>query len=145
MTFPARGYQRTPEPGNPARSEAWALLEAARQLNQTKDGPIDAFRVALRANWRLWTIFQASLIEPDCALPPELRGNLLGLANFIDKQTVDLLAKPDPAKVEVLVNINRQISEGLMEGARANAARAEVSSAPAGSATAAPGAVRRTA
>jgi len=145
MTFPARGYQRTPEPGNPARSEAWALLEAARQLNQTKDGPIDAFRVALRANWRLWTIFQASLIEPDCALPPELRGNLLGLANFIDKQTVDLLAKPDPAKVEVLVNINRQISEGLMEGARANAARAEASSAPAGSATAAPGAVRRTA
>jgi flagellar biosynthesis activator protein FlaF len=147
MTFPAKGYQRTPEPGNPARSEAWALLESARQLNQTKDGPIDAFRAALRANWRLWTIFQASLLEPDCTTPPELRRNLLGLANFIDKLTVDLLAAPDAAKVDVLVNINRQISEGLMEGARANASQpapapAAPSPSPGGAAT---GPVRRTA
>jgi flagellar protein FlaF len=97
-------------------------LEAARQLNQTKDGPIDDFRAALRANWRLWTIFQASLLEPDCALPDEVRGNLLGLANFIDKTTVELLAERDVAKVDALLNINRQISEGLMEGARARAA-----------------------
>jgi flagellar biosynthesis activator protein FlaF len=122
MTSPAKAYQRTPEPGNPARSEAWALLEAARQLNQTKDGPIDNFRAALRANWRLWTIFQASLIEPDCTLPSEVRGNLLGLANFIDKTTVELLAERDVKKIDALLNINRQISEGLMEGARAHTA-----------------------
>jgi flagellar protein FlaF len=122
MTTPAKAYQRTPEPGNPARSEAWALLEAARKLNQTKDGPIDDFRAALRANWRLWTIFQASLIEPDCTLPAEVRGNLLGLANFIDKTTVELLAERDATKIDSLVFINRQISEGLMEGARAGAA-----------------------
>ena len=121
MTTPAKAYQRTPEPGNPARSEAWALLEAARKLNQTKDAPIDEFRAALRANWRLWTIFQASLIEPDCPLPAEVRGNLLGLANFIDKTTVELLAERDAKKIESLVFINRQISEGLMEGARAAA------------------------
>jgi len=124
MSLPAKGYQRTPEPGNPARSEAWALLEAARHLNATKDGPIDKFRAALRANWRLWTIFQASVIEPDCALPDETRANLLSLANFVDKQTVQLLAKLDPDKVDGLVNINRQISEGLLDGARAHAARA---------------------
>jgi flagellar protein FlaF len=124
MTSPAKAYQRTPEPGNPTRSEAWALLEAARTLNQTKDGPIDDFRGALRANWRLWTIFQASLIEPDCTTPNEIRGNLLGLANFIDKTTVELLAERDATKIEALININRQISEGLLEGARADAARA---------------------
>lgn len=122
MTSPAKAYPRTPEPGNPARSEAWALLEAARKLNQTKDGPIDDFRAALRANWRLWTIFQASLIEPDCTMPNEIRGNLLGLANFIDKITVELLAERDTKKIDALLNINRQISEGLMEGARARAA-----------------------
>ena len=44
MTSPAKAYPRTPEPGNPARTEAWALLEAARQLHQTKDGPIEDFR-----------------------------------------------------------------------------------------------------
>ncbi len=128
MSFPAKGYQRTPEPGNPARSEAWALLEAARQLNTTKSGPIDEFRAALRTNWRLWTIFQASLLEPDCQIPAEVRGNLLGLANFIDRQTVELLAKQDPEKVDALIHINRQISEGLLDGARASAKSAAVPS-----------------
>src|SRR5579864_9843630 len=127
MTSPAKAYPRTPEPGNPTRSEAWALLEAARQLNQTKDGPIDDFRAALRANWRLWTIFQASLTEPDCSLSNELRGNLLGLANFIDKTTVELLAERESKRIDALININRQISEGLLEGARADAARAAAS------------------
>ena len=48
MTSPAKAYPRAPEAGNPARTEAWALLEAARQLYQTKDGPIEDFRAALR-------------------------------------------------------------------------------------------------
>lgn len=134
MTVPAKGYQRTPEPGNPARSEAWALLEAARQLNATKSGPVDDFRSALRANWRLWTIFQASLTEDDCPLPTEVRGNLLGLANLIDRLSVELLSKTDVSKVDTLVHINRQISEGLLEGARATSARsadpAPVAAAP---------------
>jgi flagellar protein FlaF len=99
-------------------------LEAARQLHQTKDGPIDEFRAALRKNWRLWTIFQASLLDAECQVPMEIRGNLLGLANFIDRQTAELLAAPEPAKVDALVHINRQISEGLLEGMRASAARA---------------------
>ena len=131
MTIPVKGYHRRPEPGNPGRSEAWALLEAARELNLTKDGPIEAFRVALRRNWRLWTIFQASLLDPECTMPAEVRSNLLGLANFIDRQTAELLANPDPGKIEALVNINRQISEGLLEGARATtaAARAPASAA----------------
>jgi flagellar protein FlaF len=98
-------------------------LEAARRLHQTKDGPVDDFRAALRKNWRLWTIFQASLLDPECQVPMEIRRNLLGLANFIDRQTAALLAKPEAGKVEPLIHINRQISEGLLEGMRAGAAR----------------------
>jgi flagellar protein FlaF len=121
-----------PQPGNPTRTEAWALLELAREMHQTKNGPVEEFRAALRRNWRLWTIFQASLIEPDCQVPDHIRRNLLGLANFIDRQTADLLVTPDPVRIDALVNINRQISEGLLEGLRNNAARAP---APAPSAT----------
>ena len=131
MTIPVKGYHRRPEPGNPGRSEAWALLEAARELNLTKDGPIEAFRVALRRNWRLWTIFQASLLDPECTMPAEVRSNLLGLANFIDRQTAELLANPDPSKIEALVNINRQISEGLLEGMRAKRAEESPQAPPA--------------
>jgi flagellar biosynthesis activator protein FlaF len=119
-----KAYPRTPQPGNPTRTEAWALLEAAREMHQTKGGPIEDFRMALRRNWRLWTIFQASLLEPDCQMPDHIRRNLLGLANFIDRQTADLLVKPDPERVDALVNINRQISEGLLEGLRNSAAQA---------------------
>ena len=75
----------------------------------------------MRNNWRLWTIFQASLLDADCTVPAPIRRNLLGLSNFIDRQTADLLAVRDAKKVDVLVNINRQISEGLLEGQRASA------------------------
>jgi len=77
MAFPGRSYQTTPQAGNPARTEAWALLEAARELSHTKSGPVDPFRAALRQNWRLWTIFQASLLDPACTMPSPIRGNLL--------------------------------------------------------------------
>src|SRR6185437_4589478 len=124
MALPAKSYARTPTPGDPARSEAWALLEAARLMDGAKSkGPAELL-AALRKNWRLWTIFQAELIDADCQLAPALRGNLLGLANFIDHHTARLLANPDPKKIDVLVNINRQISEGLLEGQRAADAKA---------------------
>jgi len=119
---PARqAYSRTPVEGNPTQSEGWALLEAARQLNETRNGDRDTFLAALRRNWRLWTIFQASLLDPDCTVPTEIRGNLLGLANFIDKRTAELLGTQDASRVDVLININRQIGEGLLAGARAAA------------------------
>jgi len=79
---------------------------------------------ALRRNWRLWTIFQASLLDAECKLPAPVRGNLLGLANFVDRHTAQLLVRPDASQVDVLVNINRQIGEGLLEGQRAAGAQA---------------------
>ena len=121
MAVPPKAYQRMPGPGNPARTEAWALLEAARELYQARTAPIDVLRGALRRNWRLWTIFQASLSEADCPVPAPIRRNLLGLSNFVDRQTAELLAVRDEKKVDALVNINRQISEGLLEGQRASA------------------------
>ena len=124
MASPAQKYARAPAPGNPAKTEAWALLESAGLMEAAKGkGPAELL-AAVRKNWRLWTIFQAELIGAECELPGELRGNLLGLANFIDHHTARLLAKPDPAQLGVLININRQIGEGLLEGQRAASAKA---------------------
>ena len=131
MTMPASQYPRIPEQGNPARTEAWALLEAARELSQVKRLPLDERRAALRRNWRLWTIFQANLLDPGCTVPTETRRNLLGLANFIDRQTAQLLANGEPDGIDVLININRQISEGLLDGQRAAVARVPPQPAPA--------------
>ncbi|HUK60741.1 MAG TPA: flagellar biosynthesis regulator FlaF [Stellaceae bacterium] len=130
MNLAAKRYQRLPESGNPARTEAWALIEMARELHQSKEASLDARRAALRKNWRLWTIFQAGLLDPDCTVPAETRSNLLGLANFIDRHTAALLADGDPIKIDVLVKINRQISEGLLDGQRATAQPGQAPAAP---------------
>lgn len=124
MAYPAQKYQTTPQLGNPARTEAWALLEAARDLSHAKTGPADRFLAALRRNWRLWTIFQASLLDPQCTMPADVRGNLIGLANFIDKRSAELLVKYDSGLVDALININVQIGEGLLAGARTAAQQA---------------------
>jgi flagellar protein FlaF len=124
MAAPAQKYTRTPAPGNPAKTEAWALLELARLMEAGKTQDRKELLEAVRRNWRLWTIFQASLLDAECTVPKEVRANLLGLANFIDRHTAQVLANPEPAKIDVLVSINRRIGEGLLEGQRAAAAKA---------------------
>jgi flagellar protein FlaF len=141
MALPAQRYARTPAPGNPARTEAWALLESARLMEGARTTGADELLAAVRRNWRLWTLFQANLVDAECTVPTAIRANLLGLANFIDRHTARLLARPDPAQVAVLVNINRQIGEGLLEGMRATATAA----APASPPVQTPGVLRETA
>jgi len=107
--------------GNPRETEGRALLESARRLAAAQTSPEDrdAIRSAARLNWRLWTIFQAEITAPECALPPEIRQNMINLCNFVDKRTVDVLAQPEPQKIDVLININRQIAAGLLSDPRA--------------------------
>jgi flagellar protein FlaF len=105
--------------GAPQQAEAWALTTAARRLAEAKSsGSAEAMIGAVRLNWRLWTIFQANLSGPDCGVPDEIRTNLLSLANFIDKRSVSLLVNAEPDKLDVLININRQIASGLLGDAR---------------------------
>ena len=112
-----RTYDRAANRGGaPRETEGRALLEAARRLAEAQKTPDDAngLRTAARLNWRLWTIFQAELSEPDCPLPVEIRTNMLNLCNFVDKRTVAILSKPTPQLAEVLINVNRQIAAGLL-------------------------------
>ncbi len=68
---------------------------------------------AVRVNWRLWTILQAELLDPDCPLPDELRVNVLSLAQFVDKHTIDVIAQLKPNKLDILIAINRELAGGL--------------------------------
>ncbi len=108
---------------SPQETEGRALMEAARRIsNAQKDGDPAAIIECIRLNWRLWTIFQAELTAPECAVPPEIRQNMLNLCNFIDKRTVEILADPKPALLTVLVNINRNVAAGLLESAQGSQA-----------------------
>jgi len=118
MSYPNYGqssYNSMPQPGNPRATEAWALTEAARRMSLAQKPEVseEDMLATLRLNWRLWTIFQAELASPECQLPLEMRQDMLSLCNFIDKRTVEIISDADRSKLDVLININRQIAAGL--------------------------------
>lgn len=98
--------------------EASVLMRAAQLLADVQhhwDAPglNDRLDQALRHNMRIWTLFQAELTSADNPLPPELRSNLLSLSAFIDKRSFEVMADPNPAKLDILISINKNIAAGL--------------------------------
>lgn len=73
---------------------------------------------ALRYNQRLWTLFQAELMEESNTLPLEIKRNLLSLSAFVDKRTFDVLSYPAQEKLSILIEINRNIAAGLRSSAQ---------------------------
>ena len=134
----ATGYQTIPPVGSPTETEAWALIECARRLSESANAeePRKAMKAALRLNWRLWTIFQAELSDEACKLREDVRLSMLTLCQFVDKHTVSTMLDPVPAKLKVLVDMNRNIAGGLLAGkaaaATTEAAALQASAPPAG-------------
>jgi len=137
-----KSYERVPQGGQPAQTEAWALLEAANRMaaaivsgNPEEKETKEKMKTSLRLNWRLWTIFQAELLDESCTVPAEIRVNMLTLCQFVDKQTVKVLAGPTPEIMIPLIDINRNIAAGLMNlperDAKAEPAEAPSEEAPA--------------
>lgn len=113
-----KSYATAPTPGTsaPGEVEAWGLTQAALRMTAAQEtADKQAMIDAVRLNWRLWTIFQAELLDPDSTVAMDIRTNLLSLAQYIDKHTVDFLAKPTPDKIDTLVNINRELATGLYQ------------------------------
>lgn len=117
MSNPYASQQRAAlEKAPPQAAEGYALVEIARRMDEAARNPDDgaAIRDVVRLNWRVWTIFQAELVDPECQTPREIRENLINLSNFIDKKSAELIGTPDASKLPVLININRQIGAGLL-------------------------------
>lgn len=99
--------------------DAAALAQAAYVLDQAKQdlGDADLCERALKYNQLLWSIIQADVAKKDNDLPDELKANLMSLSIFVDRQTTKALANSTEEVFDSLININLNISEGLMEGA----------------------------
>lgn len=137
-----------PTSDDPRDVEAWALAEASRRLIDASRNPddVETLRAALQLNQRLWTIFQAAITEDDCPMPADMRTNVAALSLMVDRETVARLVDLDVAKLDVLININRNVAGGLsvkLEGAPKAIPQPEVpldAPAPAPAAAAAPAA-----
>lgn len=68
---------------------------------------------ALRHNQKIWSFFQAEVTQPDNPLPDEIKRNILALSVFVDKRIFEIMAYPEAAKLDILIEINRNLAAGL--------------------------------
>ncbi|HEY4165987.1 MAG TPA: flagellar biosynthesis regulator FlaF, partial [Reyranella sp.] len=106
---------------SPRELEANLLSKSASNLQRLRDDWENMRNrdlvAALLFNRRLWTVFVSSATREDSVMPVDLRENIANLGIFIMKQSISLQAEPAAQKLDVLININRQLAAGL----RANA------------------------
>lgn len=113
----AHAYQKVgKQTVSPRVLEANLLSRAAAQLQIVRDD-WEAKRIelkdALLFNRKLWNIFLTSVTGEQSQLPDKLRENIANLGLFVMKQTVSMQDNPIPQKLDVLININRELAAGL--------------------------------
>ncbi|MCA3649788.1 MAG: flagellar biosynthesis regulator FlaF [Methylobacterium sp.] len=96
--------------------EARALLKAASKLQWLKENwepSISTMDDPLSHNRQVWTIFLEAATDPQSAMPPEMRSNMIGLCRFVINQCMRMLFEPDPKKLDLMIEINQHIAAGL--------------------------------
>lgn len=105
--------------------EAHVLLKSAKFLADLQSDwdniTPDILEETLRYNRQIWVMFYDNAVQnPEGNRPNDLRSNIVNLSNFIFKRELEIIAKPDRKKMDVLININREIAAGLMAQQKTN-------------------------
>ncbi len=100
-------------------TEAKALLKAAKMLQDIQagwdNGGQKKIEETLKHNRQIWVLFyDNALSNQDPSRPANLSTNVVNLANFVFKRSMEILAAPEPEKLNILININREVANGLM-------------------------------
>jgi flagellar protein FlaF len=128
MANPAQTYAKNAqETGNLRELEAQLLMRAASKLQAVKDGELTGNNniiSAVRYNRRLWLVFADALSKAENQLPVEIKKNVSSLAMFVlnRSRTIETAAEPNLDRLNVLININREIAAGLRTSVAAAAA-----------------------
>lgn len=100
--------------------EARVLIKSANMMADLQrdwdkaDG--DIIEKTLKYNRQIWMLFyDAALENKEGNRPNDLRSNIINLANFIFKRELEILAAPAREKLDVLININKEVAAGLMK------------------------------
>ncbi|MGQ9371394.1 DUF2934 domain-containing protein [Azospirillum sp. A39] len=95
--------------------DALALMQAATMLIEA-DAPAKV-NLALDHNLKLWVAIKTVVQAEGCALPQELRDNLVHLAQFASATTMEAgSGEIEAAKLIALARVNMHIAEGLLRG-----------------------------
>lgn len=105
--------------------EARVLLKSAKNLQLLRDDwdnsmTPETLDDLLRYNRHIWLMFVDNAAQDsDPERPQELRANIANLGAFIFNHSMELLANPAKEKLDVLIEINREIAAGLMSRPKA--------------------------
>lgn len=104
-----------------AEEQAFQLSQSAILLDQARverDKDVGQFASALKHNLDIWVALCTIISHEDCLLGDEVKRNLRRLAQFVADKTLAGLDAVTNETVDTFININLQISEGLLEGAK---------------------------
>ena len=104
---------------DPRELEARALLNMVNKMEnlQSRWETVTSVELddVLRNNRQIWMMFVDTALEDKSAeRTNELRSNIASLGAYVFKRTLDILADPKKEKLDVLIDINRDIAAGLM-------------------------------
>jgi flagellar protein FlaF len=98
----------------PRQTEYRAFAQATRGLIDAAglpDSEVGRRAEALATNRRLWTLLASDCAAEGNTLPQGLRAQIISISLFVDKHSSAVLRQG--ASIDVLVDINRSIMQGL--------------------------------
>ncbi|KKB10556.1 hypothetical protein VE25_17640 [Devosia geojensis] len=101
---------------NPRDLEANLLSRSAANLQRVRDNwEKDAtdLNQVLTFNRKLWNVFINSATNENHPLAAPIRQNIANLGLFVMKRSHEIMLRPEPQKLDVLININRELAAGL--------------------------------
>ena len=102
----------------PVQEFAFRLVQCSIALDQAweEGGDKTTLIQALNDNLELWVALRTFVMKGWGSISKEVSDNLLSLANFIAEKTLHSSEGLSESTVRTMININLQISEGLLEG-----------------------------
>ena len=115
------GYSQTArQTANPRTIEQRVLMSIASDIEAPDPSTPQGYKqlaIALRRNTELWTAFASDIANPENTCTPELKAEIIKLADFSIRHGILVLR--GEADRSVLVNINRTVAGGLSAAAQA--------------------------
>ncbi len=104
---------------NQRELEGRVLLKSNRNIQTLIDSwdnrPKELLEDVLTYNRQIWMLFYDTALEnKGDGHTNDLRSNIVNLANFIFKRELEIITDPKKEKLNILMNINREIAAGLM-------------------------------
>ena len=118
----AQAYQQVAKrTSSPRDLEANLLSKSAGNLQRIHDEWETAqgeLPHALKFNRKLWSVFLNSATREDNPMPAAVRQNIANLGLFVMNHTLKVEARPEASRLNVLININREVAAGLRSSAQ---------------------------